>query len=84
MTSSIATFRNQILETGLVSAEDLTRIEESISLQITEADAPEILASELVRQRVLTKFQVERIYAGEGSSLKLGNYVIIDELGRRG
>ncbi|MFO1044763.1 MAG: protein kinase [Planctomycetaceae bacterium] len=84
MTSSIATFRNQILETGLVSAEDLSRIEESVSHKLTGTDAAQNLARELVRQRILTKFQVEQIYAGKGSSLRLGNYVVIDELGRGG
>lgn len=84
MTSSIATFRNQILETGLISAEDLSRIEEAISQNLTGTDAVQHLARELVRQRVLTKYQVEQIYAGKGSTLRLGNYVVIDELGRGG
>ena len=42
------------------------------------------LARELVRQRVLTKYQVEQIFAGKGRALTLGNYVVLDKLGQGG
>ena len=84
MTSSIEIFRNQILETGLIPAADLSRIEGAIFQDLTGTDAVQHLARELVRKHVLTKYQIEQIYAGKGSSLRLGNYVVIDELGRGG
>ena len=44
----------------------------------------EALARELVKQKKLTKFQAEQLYAGKGKSLTLGNYVILDMLGQGG
>ncbi len=44
----------------------------------------EELARELVRQKKLTRFQAEQIYGGNGRSLILGNYVILDKLGQGG
>ncbi len=44
----------------------------------------EELARELIRQNKLTKFQVEEIERGNGKSLTLGNYVILEVLGAGG
>ncbi len=44
----------------------------------------EQLARELVRQKKLTAFQAQQIYAGKGRSLVLGNYLILDKLGQGG
>ncbi len=45
---------------------------------------PRSLARELVRRKLLTAYQVEQIQAGQGRSLVLGNYVILDKLGQGG
>jgi serine/threonine protein kinase len=42
------------------------------------------LALELVRQKRLTKFQVEEVSKGKGKSLVLGNYVLIEKIGAGG
>ena len=42
------------------------------------------MARELVKQKKLTKFQAEQIYAGKGKALTLGNYAILDKLGQGG
>src|SRR4051794_19639489 len=44
----------------------------------------EELARELVRQKKLTAYQAQTIYQGQGKSLLLGNYVILDKLGQGG
>jgi serine/threonine protein kinase len=49
------------------------------------ADAPlHEFITELVGQGWLTPFQVKRIFAGQGKGLVLGQYRILDELGRGG
>jgi len=44
----------------------------------------EDLASELVRQKKLTNFQAEEVSKGNGKSLVLGNYVLIEKIGAGG
>ncbi|MFQ5734381.1 MAG: protein kinase, partial [Planctomycetaceae bacterium] len=44
----------------------------------------EVLAKELVTQGKLTRLQAQRVYAGEGKSLVLGNYLILDKIGAGG
>ncbi|MEX0610559.1 MAG: bifunctional serine/threonine-protein kinase/formylglycine-generating enzyme family protein [Pirellulales bacterium] len=38
----------------------------------------------LVRQKRLTAYQVQQIYAGKGKGLILGNYIVLDKLGQGG
>ncbi|TXT18746.1 MAG: serine/threonine protein kinase bacterial, partial [Planctomycetota bacterium] len=47
------------------------------------ADGAE-MAKALVKDKRLTKFQAQQLYDGEGKSLTLGNYVILDKLGQGG
>jgi formylglycine-generating enzyme required for sulfatase activity/tRNA A-37 threonylcarbamoyl transferase component Bud32 len=42
------------------------------------------LAAEFVRRGCLTKFQAERLLAGQGSSLTLGPYLLLERLGQGG
>ena len=44
----------------------------------------EYLAKNLVRQKMLTKFQAEEISRGKGKSLTLGNYVLLEKIGQGG
>src|ERR1700746_3319622 len=44
----------------------------------------EDLARELVRQKKLTKFQAETVYKGNGKSLVLDNYVLLEKIGEGG
>ena len=44
----------------------------------------EQLAKELVRRQKLTKHQARVTYAGDGKTLILGNYVILDKIGAGG
>ncbi len=45
---------------------------------------PRALAGELIRRGWLTPYQVNQLFAGRGSSLLLGSYVVLDRLGEGG
>ena len=76
-------FRDQLIASGLLTAEDLPSILSALPADKQPQDG-EQLARELVRQKKLTKFQAEQIYVGKGKSLVLGNYTILDKLGQGG
>jgi serine/threonine-protein kinase len=42
------------------------------------------LARELVRQNVLTKYQVQEVHRGNAKNIVLGNYTILDQIGQGG
>jgi serine/threonine-protein kinase len=42
------------------------------------------LARELVRQKLLTKYQAQEAYLGKAKNLVLGNYTILDRIGQGG
>jgi len=46
-------------------------------------DAEELLG-ELLRQKKLTKFQAEQVWQGNGKSLVLGNYLLLEKIGQGG
>ncbi len=73
-------FVKQLEDSGILAGDTLKSF---IPPQASPKDAEE-LARELVKQKKLTKFQVEQLYAGKGKSLTLGNYVILDKLGQGG
>lgn len=74
---SMEAFSRQILDCGLMKAEALA------ALQSQCADA-EQLARRLVKEKHLTAFQAQQLYAGKGRALVLGNYRILDKLGEGG
>ncbi len=76
-------FLQQINASGLMGGEVVASFLASFPEDKQPADG-EALARELVKQKKLTKFQAEQIYAGKGKSLVLGNYVILDKLGQGG
>jgi len=44
----------------------------------------EELLQELMRQKKLTKFQAEQVWQGNGKSLVLGNYLLLEKIGAGG
>ncbi len=76
-------FTQQLTASGLLDAASSAESLSSLPPDKQPADG-EALARELVRQKRLTKFQAEQLYAGKGNSLTLGNYVILDKLGQGG
>jgi serine/threonine protein kinase len=83
MPLSLAKFTQFLTASGLMPSEAVTQFVSSLPPDQQPADG-EQLARELVKQKKLTKFQAEQIYAGRGTSLTLGNYVILDKLGQGG
>lgn len=80
MAVSLEQFVKQLEESGLVVSDELKDLLPPLA-NPTDAEA---LTRELVRQKKLTKYQVEQISRGKGKSLVLGNYVILDKLGQGG
>ncbi|MBC7818407.1 MAG: DUF1080 domain-containing protein [Planctomycetaceae bacterium] len=76
-------FTQQLAASGLLDAASVTESLSSLPPDKQPQDG-EQLARELVRQKKLTKFQAEQLYARKGKSLTLGNYVILDKLGQGG
>ncbi len=73
-------FIKHLEDSGILSGDT---IKDFISPKATPKDAEE-LARELVRKKKLTKFQAEKVYRGQGKSLTLGNYVLLEKIGAGG
>ena len=83
MAASLEQFTSQLVESGLMSSDDVQAVLAGLRVEQLPADG-EQLARLLVKQKSLTKFQAEQIYSGKGRALMLGNYVILDKLGQGG
>lgn len=77
-------FFRQLRECELLPVEEVNEL--SRSLPDTGGQAPTSidLAQKLVRSNKLTAHQASALLQGQGSSLVLGNYVILDKLGQGG
>lgn len=80
MAVSLEKFIKQLEESGVLSGDTLS---EFLPPKKTPKDAEE-LARELVRQKKLTKFQVEEVSRGKGKSLTLGKYLLLEKIGAGG
>jgi len=83
MAISIDQFVHQLADSSLMSADEVAALIDSLPAEKKPRDG-EQLAKELVRQKKLTAYQTQQMYAGKGKSLVLGNYVILDKLGQGG
>ena len=83
MPQLLTDFTQQLTDSGLMSADDLRAFVEGLPADARPTDG-EALAKALVKHKRLTKFQAQQLYDGEGKSLTLGNYVILDKLGQGG
>jgi formylglycine-generating enzyme required for sulfatase activity/serine/threonine protein kinase len=73
-------FVKQLEDSGILAGDTL---KDFLPPKSEPKDA-ETLARELVRNKKLTKFQVEEISRGKGKSLVLGNYVLMEKIGAGG
>ena len=80
MAISLEQFVKQLTESGLIAAETLKDFLPPIAFPT----GAEELAKELLRQKKLTKFQIEQISRGHGQALLLGNYVLMEKIGAGG
>ena len=83
MARSLDDLTRDVISSGVLPESDLRAWLDAIPAASRPPDG-EALARELVKQKKLTKFQAEQLYAGKGKSLTLGNYVILDKLGQGG
>ncbi len=72
MPLSLADFTEHLTASGLMDAESIATSLADMSPDKQPQDGEE-LARELVKQKKLTKFQAEQLYAGKGKSLTLEN-----------
>src|SRR5258708_39691641 len=73
-------FVKQLEDSGVIAAETL---HDFLPPKAEPKDAEE-LAGELVRRQTLTRYQAEEVFRGNGKSLVLGNYTILDKIGAGG
>jgi len=74
------TFVEHLVRSGLMDSDAMTRLAADGP---TTHDGHEV-ARFLVRTGMLTKFQADRLLAGRGAGLQLGQYRLMEELGRGG
>jgi eukaryotic-like serine/threonine-protein kinase len=80
---SIENFLKHLNKSGLLSPEEVRKIEQQVPRQKLRDDAYE-LAKDLARQKKLTVFQANAIYNGKTQGLILGNYVLLEKIGAGG
>jgi serine/threonine protein kinase/formylglycine-generating enzyme required for sulfatase activity len=83
MRLTVEQYTQQLAASGVMSEDELRAWLASVPVEQRPQDG-KALARALVKDKRLTKFQAEQIYAGKGSSLTLGNYVLLDKLGQGG
>ena len=83
MPISLDQFVENLTSTGLMSAEDVSTICDSLPEDQRPAEA-ETLAKLLIREEHLTEYQASAICEGEHNSLIFHEYVILDRIGAGG
>ncbi|MBO0700316.1 MAG: serine/threonine protein kinase [Zavarzinella sp.] len=73
-------FIEHVVASGLLDREEVQRAVESLP----PTDRARLVARHLVETGKLTKFQAERLLGGKTDGFQLGQYRILDELGRGG
>jgi serine/threonine protein kinase len=76
-------FVQQIVASGLLTADQIQAVTRDLPAD-RKPRTSEDLGRELVRQRKLSPYQAKEIYYGRGRSLVMGNYAILDKLGKGG
>ena len=80
MPLTVEQFAERLMLSGLMPEEQARKLIDDLIASTSVPDG-QMLAQQLVIQKHLTRFQAEQIYIGNGASLTLGNYVILDKLG---
>jgi serine/threonine-protein kinase len=74
------TFLTNLRQSGLLESQQL----EEIVSQLPDTNRGRLIARDLVRRGLLTKFQAEMLLAGRTSGFVLGQYRILDQFGQGG
>ena len=83
MTVSAQQFQEQLIESGLLTESELLAVLGLVPVDARPKDGKQF-ATWLVKEKKLTPYQAEQLLIGNTRSLVLGNYVVLDELGRGG
>lgn len=83
MSITLDEFIQSMASSGLMDAEDIQSFLETLPQQQRPTSAEE-LAREMYRAGKLTKFQAQAIYQKKTRGLVVGNYVVLDKLGKGG
>lgn len=76
-------FIHALAESGLMSAEDVRDFLDGLPPEEQPGDG-KALAKLLFRRKKLTKFQLQAVYQGKTKGLVIGNYHVLDKIGRGG
>ena len=80
MPVALETFLLQLSSSGIVPEDKLKMV---VSKKASFADG-EALARDMIKSRLLTKFQAEQILGGRGKNLTMGKYQILEKIGAGG
>jgi len=80
MPVALETFLSQLSSSGIVPEDKLKVV---VSKKASFADG-EALARDMIKSRLLTKYQAEQILGGKGKSLTMGKYQILEKIGAGG
>lgn len=80
---SIEEFVEQLIASRLMNADEIDRFLSQTPPE-KQAASGEELAKRLVAAKRITPFQAQSIWRGDGNSLILGDYVLLDKLGQGG
>ena len=80
MPVALETFLSQLSSSGIVPEEKLKVV---VSKKAGFADG-EALARDMIKSRLLTKYQAEQILGGKGKSLTMGKYQLLEKIGAGG
>ena len=80
MPVALETFLSQLSSSGIVPEDKLKVV---VSKKASFADG-EALARDMIKSRLLTKYQAEQVLGGKGKSLTMGKYQILEKIGAGG
>jgi len=83
MAVSLEQFSKQLADSGVMSGEDLKTFVGKLPAEAKPVDG-EQLAKRLVRDKKISAYQAQVVYAGKGKSLTMGSYFVLDKLGQGG
>ena len=83
MTPSVGQFLERLAESRILVPGAVQTLLDGLPAASQPADARQLVRL-LVERRMLTAYQARQILGGQGKSLVLGNYLILDELGQGG
>ncbi|MDP7206623.1 MAG: hypothetical protein QGH11_13690, partial [Pirellulaceae bacterium] len=81
MNISLKQFIDNLSDTGLMTLEDVQQLSSQLSTDQQPIDG-ESLARCLVEANKLTSFQASLIAKGQQQKLSLGNYIVLEQIGR--